>query len=51
MQPDLFKVAYLFATGRRKRVVEEKMEEIRNEVEKLLSLRAIRAKQRSKSVF
>jgi hypothetical protein len=48
IQPDLFKTAYLFATGQRKRVVEEKMVEIRNEVEKLLSLRAIRAKMRAK---
>ena len=51
LKPALLKTAYLFATGHRKRVVGEQMLQIRNEVESMLNLRAIKSKQRLKFEF
>ena len=47
MKPGLLKTAYHSLTRERKRVIEDTMEEIRKEVEKMLSLRAIKTKQKN----
>jgi len=46
VKPGLLKTAYHSLTRERKRVIEDTIEEIRKEVEKMLSLRAIKTKQK-----
>ncbi len=46
--PALLQKAFFFLTCQRKRVLEETISEIRNEVEQMLRIRAIKLKLRSK---